>query len=125
MFRIFKYDRTTTPILELIIRRVHPEDAAQVKQTIERPSQDEKNFEHEYRLVMPDSSVKYIHVVAHALTDGLDSNEFVGTVMDVTAARQVEAALRTSERQWRDGFENNRTMYFMRCCGQHHGNQSF
>lgn len=33
--------------------------------------------------------------------------------MDVTAARQVEAALRTSEQQWRDVFENNPTMYFM------------
>jgi PAS domain S-box-containing protein len=33
--------------------------------------------------------------------------------MDVTAARQVEEALRRSEEQWRDVFENNPTMYFM------------
>src|SRR5467141_1164538 len=38
-FRIFQYDRTTKPTVELILQRVHPEDAALVKQTIERASQ--------------------------------------------------------------------------------------
>src|SRR4030081_3031602 len=63
-FRIFQYDRTTTPTVERILQRVHPEDAAAVRQTIERASQDEKDFDHEYRLVMPDGSVKHVHVVA-------------------------------------------------------------
>jgi len=44
-FRIFQYDRTTTPTVELVLQRVHPEDGALVKQTIERASQDGKNFE--------------------------------------------------------------------------------
>src|SRR6266478_1565762 len=65
-FRIFQYDRTTIPTVELVLQRVHPEDAALVKQTIERASQDGRDFDHEYRLVMPDSTVKYVHVVAHA-----------------------------------------------------------
>src|SRR5467141_3029451 len=89
-FRIFQYDRTTKPTVELILQRVHPEDAALVKQTIERASQDGKNFEHEYRLLMPDGSVKHLHVVAHALSDESCSAEFVGAVMDVTVAKQAE-----------------------------------
>jgi PAS domain S-box-containing protein len=96
-FRIFQYDRTTKPTVERILERVHPEDAALVKQTIERASQNGNDFEHEYRLVMPDSSVKYIHVVAHALSDESDGIEFVGAVMDVTAVKQAEEALRRSE----------------------------
>jgi PAS domain S-box-containing protein len=96
-FRIFQYDRTTKPTVERILERVHPEDAALVKQTIERASQNGNDFEHEYRLVMPDSSVKYIHVVAHALRDESDGIEFVGAVMDVTAVKQAEEALRRSE----------------------------
>src|SRR5438874_395660 len=75
-FRIFQYDRTTKPTVELLLQRVHPEDAALVKQTIERASQDGKNFEHEYRLLMPDGSVKHVHVVAHALSDESGSVEF-------------------------------------------------
>src|ERR1700738_381410 len=62
-FRIFQCDRTITPTVERILQRVHPQEAALVKQTIERASQDRKDFEHEYRLAMPDGSVKYIHVV--------------------------------------------------------------
>src|ERR1700726_1233254 len=96
-FRIFQYDRTTKPTVELILQRVHPEDAALVKQTIERASQDGKNFEHEYRLLMPDGSVKHVHVVAHALNDESGSVEFVGAVMDVTVAKQAEETLRESE----------------------------
>jgi PAS domain S-box-containing protein len=93
-FRIFQYDRTTTPTVELILQRVHPEDGALVKQTIERASQDGKNFEHEYRLLMPDASVKHVHVVAHALSDESGSVEFVGAVMDITAAKEAEDRIR-------------------------------
>src|SRR5467141_132144 len=75
--RIFVYDRTTAPTVERVLQRVHPEDAAQVKQTIERASQEGKDFEHEYRLLMPDSSVKYVHVMAHALSHESDGTEFV------------------------------------------------
>jgi PAS domain S-box-containing protein len=93
-FRIFQYDRMTKPTVELILQRVHPDDAALVKQTIERASQDGENFDHEYRLLMPDGSVKYVHVVAHALSDQPGSLEFVGAVMDVSAARQAEGRIR-------------------------------
>src|SRR6202048_2096805 len=48
-FRIFQCDRTITPTVERILQRVHPQEAALVKQTIERASQDRKDFEHEYR----------------------------------------------------------------------------
>jgi PAS domain S-box-containing protein len=96
-FRIFRYDRTTKPTMELAIQRVHPEDAALVKQTIERASQDGKNFEHECRLVMPNGSVKYVHVVAHAVRDEAGSIEFVGSVMDVTDRKQAEEALRKAQ----------------------------
>jgi CheY-like chemotaxis protein len=67
--RIFQYDRAAKPTVELVLQRVHPDDAALVKETVERASQDEKDFEHEYRLVMPDGAVKHVHVVAHAERD--------------------------------------------------------
>src|SRR6202048_1665915 len=53
-FRIFQYDRSTKPTVELVLQRVHPEDAATVNQTIERASQDGKNFENEIRLLLPE-----------------------------------------------------------------------
>ena len=96
-YKIFEYDRAVKPTLELVFRRVHPEDATLVQQTIELAVRDGKDFDHEYRLLMPNGSVKHVHVVAHALSDKSGRVEFVGAVMDVTAAKQVEAALRRSE----------------------------
>jgi PAS domain S-box-containing protein len=96
-FRIFQYDRTTKPTVELILQRVHPEDAGHVKQTIESASMNGEDFEHEYRLVMPDNSFKYVRVVAHALSDTSRRIEFVGAVMDVTERKRAEEALREAQ----------------------------
>ena len=62
---------------------------------------------------MPDGSVKYVHVVAHAMVGRARGLEFTGAIMDETAAKQSEEALRLSEEQWRDVFENSPIMYFM------------
>jgi PAS domain S-box-containing protein len=112
-YRIFAYDRTIKPTVELFLQRLHPEDVAPVKQIVEHAAQDKKDYEHKYRLIMPDGSIKYIHFVAHALSDVSGDIEFVGAMMDETAAKKAEEALRLSEEQWRDVFENNPIMYFM------------
>src|SRR6202040_3980304 len=96
-FRIFQYDRSTKPTIEVILQRVHPEDATSVKETVERASQNGKDFEHEYRLVMPDGAVKHVHVVAHAERDELGDLEFVGAVMDVSDRKRAEEELRRTE----------------------------
>jgi C4-dicarboxylate-specific signal transduction histidine kinase len=92
-FRIFQYDRATTPTIELVLQRIHPEDVALVKQTNERASQEEKDFDVEYRLLMPDGAVKHVHSVAHAVKDASGSIEFVGAVTDVTATKRTEEEL--------------------------------
>src|SRR6266436_5267100 len=89
-FRIFEYDLATKPTVELMVERTHREDVAQVKQTIERASQDGKDFVHEHRLAMPDGSIKYLHVVAHAINDDPGTTEFVGAMMDVTERKRAE-----------------------------------
>jgi PAS domain S-box-containing protein len=96
-FRIFQYDRSTKPTVELVLQRVHSEDAASVKETVERASQDGNDFEHEYRLVMPDGAVKHVHVVAYAERDESGKLEFVGAVMDTTESKRAEKKLRRSE----------------------------
>ncbi len=96
-FRIFEYDRTTKPTVERVLRRVHPEDAARVKGILERASQEGGDFDFEHRLLMPDGSVKHLHVVAHGMSDESGNLEFVGAAMDVTAAKETEQRLKCSE----------------------------
>jgi PAS domain S-box-containing protein len=96
-FRIFEYHRSTKPTIELIAQRVHPEDVSSFKETAARALRDGKDFEHEYRLLMPDGTVKHVHVVAHAGREASGEIEFVGAVMDVSDRKQAEKALRQSE----------------------------
>jgi hypothetical protein len=39
-FRIFQYDRTTKPTLELVVQRLHPEDRAAVQRTVDLASRE-------------------------------------------------------------------------------------
>jgi len=96
-FRIFQYDRTVKPGVEQVLQRVHPEDAALVRETIGRAAQDREDFDFEHRLLMPDGSVKHVHVVAHAQRDESGELEYVGAVMDTTETKRAEEALRRSE----------------------------
>jgi signal transduction histidine kinase len=97
-FRIFQYDRTTKPTVDRVLERVHPDDVAFVKQTIERAAQDTKDFEHRYRLMMPDRAIRHVHVVARAFSDEAGGIEFVGAVMDVTERKQDEMLLAGEKR---------------------------
>jgi PAS domain S-box-containing protein len=92
-YRVFGVDRVSTaPTLELVLRLAHPDDLAAVREQIDRVSRERGDFEAQFRLRMPDGSVKHIHVVAQAVS-GPGASEFVGAVMDVTAAREMAQAL--------------------------------
>jgi PAS domain S-box-containing protein len=100
-YRIFQCDRATKPAVDLILKQVHPQDTALVIRTIRRASDEGKDFDFEHRLLMPDGSVKHVHVVAHAFIDESGGIEFAGAVMDVTAAKQAEERIRQSEQELR------------------------
>jgi PAS domain S-box-containing protein len=93
-FRIFGYDRTTKPSLELVFQRTHPTDTARVRQLIDRASRDKRDWKLEHQLLMPDGSVKSLNVVARAVRDESGEVEFLGSIMDVSAAKQAEQELR-------------------------------
>ena len=89
-FRIFEFDRTTRPTAELVLQRSHPEDRSLIGQLIERVSREGRDWDIEHRLLMPDGSIKYLHVVAHAVKDVSGNLEFVGAVMDITDRKRAE-----------------------------------
>jgi len=96
-FRIFQLDQASKPTMELIFERIHPEDAALVKRAVEKASLEAKDFHIEHRLLLPDGSVKFINVVAHAETDPAGELEFVGAVMDVTERKRAEDSLHDAQ----------------------------
>jgi PAS domain S-box-containing protein len=89
-FRIFGYDRTVRPTVELVLQRVHPDDRARVQQVLHRAARDAAGFDGDYRLRMPDGSVKHIHVLVRASKASSGNVEFLGTVVDVTERKRAE-----------------------------------
>jgi formate hydrogenlyase transcriptional activator len=96
-FRIFEYSQTAKPSLELVLQRTHPDDVALMQRLFDRVSRGEPDWDLEHRLLMPDGSVKHLHVIGRASNSSPGDLEYVGAVTDVTAAKQAEAKLRESE----------------------------
>ena len=91
-FRIFGYDPGIPITVRLALQRVHPQDLDFVRQVIARTS-EARDIDVEYRLMMPDGTVKHVHVVAQASQDQHGRIEYIGAIQDVTQQRRSEEAL--------------------------------
>src|SRR5258705_5176209 len=96
-YNIFQHDRAVKPTLELVLQRIHPDDRDRVRQALDQATDEKTDFDIEHRLLMPDGSVKYVHVLARAFKTSSRNLEYVGAVTDVTTAKQAEQTLRESE----------------------------
>ena len=84
---------------EFWLNRNHPEDAKRIQELFEKSEIQKTDYEADYRIVLPDGAVKHLHAIGHPIVNEKgDLVEFVGTVMDVTAAKQAEEKIRQSER---------------------------
>ena len=92
VYRIFEFDPTAPLTLERILTRVHPDDIHAFNEMLDR-QQRGANYEQDYRLLMPDNSIKYLHVVAHSAQDQDGQPEYMAAVQDVTQRRLSEEAL--------------------------------
>jgi PAS domain S-box-containing protein len=97
-FNILGYERALVPTVELVLKRVHPEDIALVQQMISVASRDTVNLDFEHRVVMPDGSTKHLHVLAHAVKTCAGETEFIGAVMDVTERKRAETQVAGEKR---------------------------
>jgi len=93
LYRIFEFDPHVRVTLELIGTRVHPEDLTLFHDMIERASSSASDFQYEHRLLMPDHSIKYLHLIAHGTRNEDGELEYIGAAQDVTQWRLSEEAL--------------------------------
>jgi signal transduction histidine kinase len=93
LYRIYEFDPGITITLETIRTRVHPEDLTLYEKMVEQARNGADDFEWQYRLLMPDQSIKYMHAVAQATRDPGGQLEYIAAVLDVTARRLSEEAV--------------------------------
>jgi PAS domain S-box-containing protein len=99
-YRIFGFDpeEEPQPTFQLFWERVHSEDRPQVQQTLDRAIHERSGFSYEFRIVLPDGSIKYLHGVGRPVVNGAgEVDEYIGTNMDITARKRAEEALRSTQ----------------------------
>lgn len=92
LYRIFGIEPGVRVTRDMIAARVHPRDLHLLQAMVER-AQDGKDLEYDHRLLLPDGSIKYLLVQAHATRDPQGRLEYIGAAQDVTERRQSEEAL--------------------------------
>ena len=98
-FRIWGFDpQQGVPDLELVRQRIHPEDRERAMNDATRATQAGTDFAHEFRIVLPDGTVRHVQAVGHLLSSANgEVIEVVGTHVDVTEHKRAEEALQRSE----------------------------
>jgi PAS domain S-box-containing protein len=96
-YRIFDVDFVAEPTLDLVLQRTHPDDVERIQRLIERMANEDRDFDFEHRLLLPGGAIKHLHVRTHRIRFETREVEIVGAVMDVTAARKAEEALRRAQ----------------------------
>jgi signal transduction histidine kinase len=86
--RLYGFDRDSgPPSFEQFERRIHRDDRARVGETFVSASHAGADVDVQYRIVLPDGTIRYVQAVGHP-TGG--PGEFVGFLMDVTERRRAD-----------------------------------
>jgi PAS domain S-box-containing protein len=94
---------------------IHPEDRPRIDAIYSDwlAGGGSDRFDAEYRIVRPDSTIRWIHdrgVLIRDVRGGIYGAS--GIAEDISERKAIEGRLRTSEEHWRQVFENNPTLYF-------------
>jgi PAS domain S-box-containing protein len=98
-YRIYGFDpENGPPAFEERRQRTHPEDRAKWQGAIDRAIAERSGYEVEFRILLPDGSVKHIHTVGHPVLNASGNlAQFVGSSTDITERKQAEEALRQAQ----------------------------
>ena len=92
LYRIYGIEPGVQITMDMVTARVHPGDLHIVHSALEQ-ARDGKDLECDHRVLLPDGSVKYVRMQAHATRDAQGQLLYIGAAQDVTERRQSEEAL--------------------------------
>jgi PAS domain S-box-containing protein len=91
-FRIWGFDpQENLPQRETVLQRLHPEDRESLLEHVQQAVREGSDYIVEFRIVLPDGTVKHIHGSGHPVFDANgELVEVVGTQVDVTERKRAE-----------------------------------
>ena len=79
------------PTLETVLRRIHPDDRESVNVEIDEALRQRRDFALEFRIVLPDGTLKYIESVGRPfLSADSEVVEMIATQVDVTERKRAQ-----------------------------------
>ena len=98
-YRIYGFDpEDGRPTWEQRLQRVHPEDRAKWEEVIDRAVDEKSNYDLEFRILLPNATLKHVHTVGHPVFDAAgELVQFVGSSTDITERKRAEEASRQAQ----------------------------
>jgi PAS domain S-box-containing protein len=79
------------PDIELVRQRIHPEDRDNALEYAQEEVRARRDFTQEFRIVLPDGTVRHIQAVGHPVINASGEGiEVVGTHIDITERKRAE-----------------------------------
>jgi PAS domain S-box-containing protein len=97
LWNILQWDQATEAVLDAGFRRVHPDDRAFFRRTLDQATKEKTDLDFKVRFVMTDGRVKHVHIMGHALQNSSGDLAFVGAVRDITERVRAEETLRQAQ----------------------------
>jgi PAS domain S-box-containing protein len=91
-FRIWGFNpQQGLPDRDTVLQRIHPEDRDRVLEYIQKTVREKRDYAVEFRIVLPEGTVKHIHGLGHPVFSASgELVEVVGTQLDVTERKHAE-----------------------------------
>jgi PAS domain S-box-containing protein len=90
--RLFGFDsQVEAPTREAVLERMHPADRDTWKRHLEKSLGEKVDTTSQYRIMLPDGTVRHIHTIRHPVVNGAGQVvKLVGTSIDITERKQAE-----------------------------------
>lgn len=92
--------------VDAFFERIHEDDRARFLSALSASQVDRQAFVHEYRIRLPDGTLRWLKARGATVCDGGDP-VMTGTVIDITERRDAHQRMERAEMQFRQIFERN------------------
>ncbi|MBD2447137.1 PAS domain S-box protein [Nostoc sp. FACHB-152] len=98
-FRIFGWSLSVPePSIAQFFELIHPDDREGLRHNLEQTLTTQNPYKTEFRLIQPNGATRYVEARGEAVTDTQGQViQLLGTNLDITERKEIEAALRHSE----------------------------